>query len=170
MDTANDPVLRQLAQTFKVGDFTADELDSVIPYLFFSAGGAAQEPTPALKKHLDAFCRTAGIDASQRPQDVEDKVHAYFRAHPPSARVLDVVREILGGAELDEAERAGQRSLAGLGDAGDKRPIAGRSTDGFRLGALGAHAMQQALDIKREPEDVPCGKPGDTPTVSEPKP
>ena len=47
------------------------------------------------------------------------------------------------------------------------RPVAGRDDGGFKLGALGTHALQQALDIKREPADVPCGKPGDVPTLQE---
>ena len=169
MDTSQDPVLRHLAHSFEGADLSADELHSVIPYLFFSAGGAAQTPSPALQQHLVAFCRDAGIDASLAPQDVEARVHAYFRAHPPSARVLEVVKDILGGAELDEQERAGQQSQAALGGVRDNRPVGGRTTDGFRLGALGAHAMQQALDIKREPVDVPCGKPGESPTLQEPK-
>lgn len=169
MDTSQDPVLRQLAQSFEGADLSPEELHSVIPFLFFSAGGAAQAPSPAVQKHLDAFCREAGIDASLAPQDVEARVHAHFHAHPPSARVLDMLKEILGGAELDEQESAGQQSMQALGGARDNRPVDGRSRDGFRLGALGAHGMQQALDIKREPVDVPCGKPGDTPTLSEPK-
>ncbi len=166
MDATSDPVLRALAQGIDGADFSSDEVKSVVPFLFFSAGGAA-EPSPALKTHLDAFCREAGIDATRPPQEIEAAVHAWFSAHPPSKRVLVLVREILGGAALEEQQRAGQASSTAIGGGRDHRPVAGRSTDGFRLGTLGTHAMQQVLDLKREPADVPCGQPGDTPPLSE---
>lgn len=152
---STDPVVERLIASIaqRGAEISAQELDDFIPFLVLSAG-MDERPSPKLLARMDAFFQRASIDPRASNDRIQAGVTAWFAKHPPSRKLMLLVEEIVGGAEVAEADDRSKAARGAIGASTDKRP-SGAQGAGLRLGGLAQFALQGAIGATKPPPDVP---------------